>query len=92
MEARSLMPEVWLPGSKEPFRPLNPWGREMPKVKRPVREPLYQLIVTRVGRGMIPFGPKMKKDAVDQLFEAVSAGIRVGVEKELTDPHVVRCL
>jgi hypothetical protein len=64
----------------------------MPKVKRPVREPLYQLIVTRQGRGMIPFGPKMKKDAVDQLFMAVEAGIRVGVEKELTDPHVVRCL
>lgn len=86
------MPEVYVPGSKEPFRPVNPWGRDMPKVKRPQREPLFQLIVKRRGWGMIPFGPKMKKDAVDQLYEAVSAAIRVGVEKELTDPHVVRCV
>lgn len=83
------MPDTYFPGSSEPFRPVNPWGRTVPKVEKPVREPLYQLRVKRHGKE-IGFGPKMVRGAVDELYEAVLAGIRVGVEKELTDPHVVK--
>jgi hypothetical protein len=90
------MPDVWVPGSKVPFRPVNPWGRPMPKPVRPVREPLYQLIVTRTsetrGKEQIGFGPKMIRAATEQLCEAVQTGIRLGVETELSDPHIVRVL
>lgn len=86
------MPEVWFPGSDKPFHPVNPHGRSVPKAKKSIREPLYQLIVMRVGRGQIPFGPKMQRQFVDSLYETVLGAIRSGVEKELSDPHVVLCV
>jgi len=85
------MPEVYVPGSKVPFRPVNPWGQGMPKVVKPARPDLYQLIVRRNGKQM-PYGPKMEKGALDELCNAIETAIRVGVEKELTDPHIVRCV
>jgi hypothetical protein len=85
------MPEVYIPGSKDPFRPVNPWGRDMPKsLRRPDRPPLYQLVVKRVGHGEIRFGPKMIFDAVAQLHRDVETAIRLGVEKELTEPHIIK--
>jgi hypothetical protein len=89
------MPEVWFPGSDKPFHPVNGHGRSMGKAK-PAREPLYQLVVTRQtehrGKEQVPMFPKMGKAAVDELYHAVSTAIRLGVEKELSDPHVVRVL
>jgi len=85
------MPEIYFPGSDQPFRPVNPWGRPVPKVHRPEREPLYQLVVRRKGRE-IPFGPKAGKVFVAELCRTIEAGIRVGVEKELTEPHIVKVL
>lgn len=86
------MPEVYFPGSDKPFRPLNPWGRAVPKATRPEREPLYQLVVKRAGRGEIPFGPKMHRRFIDELYATVDGAIRSGVEKELSDPHIVKCV
>ena len=86
------MPEVWIPGSKVPFRPVNPWGRPMPKLVRQVRAPLYQVIVKRQGRGQIPFGPKMEKAFADEFLHAIEGQIRAGNEKELSDPHIVLCV
>lgn len=63
----------------------------MPKPVREPRPPLYQLVVTRHGQE-IRFGPAMIRDAVDELLAAVDTAIRAGVEKELSEPHVVRCL
>jgi hypothetical protein len=83
------MPEVYFPNSKIPFRPLNAHGRAMPKPVRPSKPDLYQVIVRRRGE-QIPFGPKIEKAAAEQFCLAIETGIRVGVEKELSDPHVVR--
>jgi hypothetical protein len=85
------MPEIYIPGSKDPFRPLNPWGRPMPKPVRGPRPDLYQLIVRRHGKE-IPYGPKMEKGGLDELLHTIEAAIRVGVEKEITEPHLVRCV
>lgn len=86
------MPDIFFPGSPAPFRPVNPWGRSVPRPSRTVRPALYQLIVTRTGWGQIPFGPKMEKQFVDALFDTVNKAIRSGIEKELSDPHVVMCV
>jgi hypothetical protein len=82
------MPEVLFPGSSDPFRPLNPWGRSMPKSGRRAKAALYQLVVTRGGKE-IRLGPKMERQFVDQLYETVLNGIRCGAEKELSNPHIV---
>ncbi len=82
------MPEVYFPGSAEPFRPLNPWGRPVPRSNREPRPPLYQVVVTRRGKE-IPFGPKMEKRFVDEFHAAIVQAIRVGAERELSSPHIV---
>lgn len=74
------------------FKPVNPWGRAMPKPPRPPREALYQLVVTRAGRGQIRFGPQAGKAFIDEFAAAVRSAILLGVEKELSDPHVVKCV
>ena len=81
------MPEVYFPGSKEPFRPLNPWGRAMPKVKQRERPQLYQVVIRYKGREM-PYGPKASRAFVEQLYEAVSAACRLGVVKDIRDPYI----
>lgn len=86
------MPEVWFPGSKEPFRPMNPWGREMPKVKRPDRPQLYQLVATRLVKGKWveqPLFPRGPWNLVEQWLHVVTESIRTGAEKELRNPHMV---
>ena len=83
------MPDIYFPGSDKPFRPVNPWGRAVPKVEKPIREQLYQLVVKRNGQEM-RFGPKAGKEMIDQLHLAVETAVRLGVEKDLSDPHIVR--
>ena len=86
------MGEVYLPGSTAPFRPVNPWGRAMPRPTWSARPALYQLIVKWEGRGEIPFGPKMELQFVQAFYDTVNGAIRSGVEKQLSDPHVVKCV
>ena len=86
------MPEVWIPGSKDPFRPVNPWGRPMPRVSKPVRPALYQVVATRKGFGEQRLGPKMEKQYVLHLYDAIEEAIRSGKEKDLTNLHVVMCV
>lgn len=84
------MPEVWFPGSTEPFRPLNPWGRAMPKVAQRVRPQLWQIVVTsRRTRREIPVGPKMERAHCEHLFDAIDRGIRFGAERDWSNPHIV---
>ncbi len=82
------MPEVWFPGSKDPFRPLNPWGRDMPRVPQRERPQLWQVVVTHKGRE-IPIGPKCERSMVDHLFEMIEQGIRLGTEHDWSKPHIV---
>lgn len=86
------MPDLYFPDSPAPFRPVNPWGRAVPRVNKTVRQPLYQLVVTRKGRGEIRFGPQMELQFVQEFYEAVLKQIRSGREKDLTNPHVVLCV
>ncbi len=63
----------------------------MPKPVRQPRPDLYQVVVKR--RGLeIKFGPALIKDAAEQFLTAIDTAIRVGVEKELSDPHIVKCV
>ncbi len=84
------MPEVWFPDSKEPFRPLNPWGRAMPKVPQRSKPQLYQVVVRsrKLGREM-PVGPRSERKLVDHLFEMIMRGIQLGTERDWSAPHIV---
>lgn len=79
------------PAGMPDYKPLNPWGRAMPKPVRAPRAPLYQLIVRRKGVQM-PYSPKLHREFLEPLLEAINTAIRLGVEKEMTDPHIVLCV
>jgi hypothetical protein len=73
-----------------PFKPLNPYGRAMPKVARASREPLYQLCVKVVDTGkLIRVGPMIGKDAAEQFLFTLNKTIAAGLEKQWAEPHLV---
>lgn len=84
--------EVYLPGSKIPFKPLNPWGRPMPKPSRPMASKKlarYQVHVeTRDGQ-VIPVGPSATQQFAEMLCEAIGRQIGQGKEKTWSNPHIV---
>ena len=85
------MPEVYFPGSADPFRPLNPWGRSMPKVAARSGPPqLWQVFVTWPARGRHPIaiGPRMEKSFAEALCETITNAVRCGAEREWTNPHI----
>ena len=86
------MPEVWVPGSKEPFRPVNPWGRAMPKTPQRSRPQLYQVVVwmKREDKWVeTRFGPKMERLFAEDFFRVVDEGIRLGTHPHLKNPYLV---
>ena len=83
------MPDIYFPGSNEPFRPINPWGRTPPKVKQRELPQLWQVFVTRKGKE-IPFGPKMPKELADGFFDVVLAGVRTGAHPDLKNPYMAK--
>src|SRR5215469_16635875 len=85
------MPNVWIPGSNEPFRPINPWGRSIPKVKQRSRPQLWQVIVTWNGRE-VPVGPKAERSLIDDFYAVIVKGIRCGAEKEWSNPRVEKAV
>lgn len=78
------------------FRPLNPWGRAMPKPVRPVRDAsiftaLFQVHVElrhKPGR-CIPVGPKLTQEAAEMFRIAIAAQIAHGKEKRWANPYLV---
>ncbi len=84
------------PAGMPDFRPLNPWGRAMPKPKRPVRtkpviHDLYQLFVTRNEDGRrICVGPRVIKPVVEEFCQAVNLMIASGKEKAWREPSIER--
>lgn len=84
-----MVGEVYFPGSKVPFRPQNPWGRAMPKVKQRSRPPLYQVVVTMMNGKDVPFGPKIERTAADEFCGTIRQSIACGAEKELRAAYVV---
>ena len=64
------------------FKPVNPYGRPMPKVERPVREDLYQCVVKDWLGAETIIGPRMGQTAVERLVMAINARVASGEEKD----------
>lgn len=75
------------------FRPLNPWGRPMPRPKVPPRPVVYQLFVeTMPTRQLLAVGPSGPKHFLEPLCAAIEQHIAAGLEKDWRNPHLVRLL
>ena len=75
------------PASTPDFRPLNPWGRPMPKPERPERPKLYQVHVRDKRNGRtIAVGPKMAHEFTEMFRLSIAQGIASGAEKRWRDP------
>lgn len=84
-----------MPHEPAPFKPLNPWGRPMPRVqKRATPDALYQVRVeTDKGetQDISPkFGGPDGKEAADQICEAVNAAIIKRIRPEWLTAYVVK--
>lgn len=69
---------VYLPGSREPFKPLNPYGRAMPKPTRPYREEkhaLYQVEIDLRGGGTRRIGPQWAEEMAGSLAETINKAL-----------------
>lgn len=81
------------PGSSAPFRPLNPWGRAMPKVpqrKGAVDEPLYQIEVTNRAGKAERLGPQASYQFVEMWLIAIKTAIAMGGAQVYSEPRMVR--
>jgi hypothetical protein len=86
------MGDVFFPGSKVPFNPINPWGRKAAYPdgwKSPMREPLFQVHVMDNERGVIPIGPKVANDLASELCAATRLAIKTGRITGWSDPTVL---
>ena len=74
------------------FRPLNPWGRPMPKPKRKATDAeLYQVFVKRNRDGaIIPFGPAVMQEVAEELLVAINGQLALGNEKLISEPHLCK--
>lgn len=85
---------VYLPDSKIPFKPMNPWGRPMPKPSRTMRKaplPLFQVFVEETKTGKhLAVGPKMEQEQAEKFCEAIGVMIGRGLEKTWATPTVVQ--
>lgn len=91
--------EVFFPGSKVPFRPINPWGRKAQALrydgtpmpdgwKSPLAEPLYQVHVLDSVKGDIPIGPKIGQQVCDQMCANLKLLIKAGPITGWSSPYV----
>lgn len=72
------------------YRPLNPWGRSMPKPKRKATDAeLYQVFVKKTKDGaIIPFGPAMIQECAEAFLVAINGQLALGKEKLISEPHL----
>lgn len=85
--------DVFFPGSKIPYSPINPHGRKARYPdgwKSPLREPLFQVYVNDQLRGDIPIGPKVRNDVASQICAAVQVAIKSGKINGWSSPTVVK--
>jgi hypothetical protein len=54
-----------------------------------LRNPLYQVVVENRRGDPVPFGPKMVRQACEQLASTIRGEIAKGNEKDISNPHVV---
>jgi hypothetical protein len=79
---------------KIPFRPLNPWGRAMPQVKKRDLQSLYQVFVETDAGAHIAISPKFGSDdgrnAAEQICEAANVSILKRIHPEWLKAYVKR--
>ncbi len=76
------------------YKPVNPWGRAMPKPKRayrqkPIREELFQVVMEYRDGRREPLGPAANQDFIGTLAEGINAQIALGKGGEYGVAHVV---
>ena len=75
------------------FKPMNPWGRPMPKPSREIKKAppsLYQVHVELTSTGkQIPVGPKVNLELAERICEAIGVMIARGKEKTWSNPVLV---
>jgi hypothetical protein len=81
--------------SEAPFRPLNPWGRAMPKVKkRAAPDALYQVRVDTAAGETLDISPKFQGDdgktVCEQLCEAANTSIIKRIRPEWLTAYIVK--
>lgn len=75
------------------FRPLNPWGRAMPKYTPPPKREMHQLFVEVMpSRRLLAVGPRAPKDTLEPLRCEIEKAIVAGIERDWRNPHLVRLL
>jgi hypothetical protein len=81
------------PAGAPDFKPMNPWGRPMPKPERQPRPELHQVHVkdAKTAR-IIPVGPKTERENAEMLCIAIGQQIALGAERQWREPHVVRLI
>lgn len=77
------------------YKPLNPWGRPMPKPKRPIRgvpaeDELYTVEVRLSSGKFARVCPGVLKWVAERLCEAIGVEIAHGREKEYSNPTLVK--
>ena len=81
-----------MPADPPPFKPLNPWGRPMPKVKRRPVHHLYQVFVETADGEHIPISPKMGgedgHEAAGQICEGANTAILKRVRPEWLNAYL----
>lgn len=79
--------DVFIPGSKIPFKPINPWGREAvitdhkgDKIdwKNPLEDANYQLFVDDAQKGTIPVCPAASHSIVSEWLGLINLSIKTG--------------
>lgn len=88
------MPDVYFPGSKIPFNPINPHGaRAKPPSgwKNPLALKLFQVHVMDEERGHIRVGPKVESGVANELCATIQTAIKAGKITGWSSPTVMPC-
>jgi hypothetical protein len=79
-----------MPAPKD-YRPLNPWGRPMPKAERnPLHTELWGVVVETRGGSPLRVGPAVAKPIAEELLAAINLQIAKGAELAWSNPSLVK--
>ena len=74
------------------YKPLNPWGRPMPKYAPKPKLERYQVFVELPDHGLLGVGPKGPEDFLRPFCRSIEEQIALGKERHWRNPHIVRLL
>ncbi len=81
------------PNGYPDYKPMNPWGRPMPKTKRAMNkepDPLYQVVVEQDDGSPLPVGPAIDQVTAQRCCEALAKAIMSAKKPTMHNPTVVR--